>query len=272
MPPCSPPRPPVPLRRRHAVLRWCLALAAVLAAPTLAGETQDWCIGQAIPCPLPLSTPTHDATRTVVFPGGALADVPVFWDPETQLCVKAIRNTLVLQLRDPQFSGTLQVYDDKGGLYLLAVRAAAPGEEPDAVLLVRPKAARDEAAAAAVPADSDAQVTQMMAAMVGGCDGAVTGSVVTRVEDGKVVVGRRIFADATLTLELVRVFQGPILRGYECLLSYHGKHSVRLDQSRLWFPGALAVYASAQAVIDPQTVAVEIAPGAAITLDYVAAP
>jgi hypothetical protein len=266
-------------RRLPPIARLLPTFAAAALALPAAAETQDWSLGRAIDCPLPLSTPSHAATRTIVFPGGAIADVPVFWDAESQLCAKAIRNTLVLQLRDAAFSATLQVFDDKGNLFLIDVHAAHAGDSPDEVLLLRPSTAAATAGAGGCAgseggagADSDAEVTRMMAAMVGGGDPGVVSSLVRRVEDGRLKVGRRIFADDTMSLELVRVFQGPRLRGYQCLLAYHGSHSVRLEQQRLYFPGALAVYASAQVLYEPGSVSVAVQPDQSITLDYVATP
>lgn len=243
------------------IARVVVALAATLAVAR--AEMVDWSLGRAIDCPLPLALPSRAATRTIVFPGGPISEVPSFWSEE-QLYAKVIRNTLVLQLRDPLFAGTIQVFDDKGNLFLVNVHAAAATETVDEILMLRPQAAPGEAAAP-LPPDSDGQITEMMAQMVGGvANPGIQGSLVTRVEDGQVVVGRRIFADDALSLELIKVFQGSGVRGYECLMRYNGKDPVRLDQQRLWFPGALAVYASAQVFINPQTVSIEIQPNQAI--------
>jgi hypothetical protein len=244
-----------------------LVLACAAGAPA---ETVDWSLGRSIDCALAPALPTRALTRTVVFPGGPITEVPSFWSEE-QLFVKIIRNTLVFQLRDPLFTGTIQVFDDKGNLFLLGVRAARAGETVDDVLLIRPVEAAG-GAAAPMPGDSDGAVTELMAHMVGGGPNpAISGSLVTHVDEhGKVVPGRRIFADDTLTLELIKVFQGPGLRGYECVVRYAGERTVRLDQQRLWFPGALAVYASNQVFINPQTVSIEIQPNQAIRIFYVA--
>jgi hypothetical protein len=257
--------------RRHAqglllgVLLACSALTAV------GGQTCDWSLGATIDCPLALSTPAHVATRTIVFPSGAITDVPAFWDAESQLYVKIIRNCVVLQLRDPRFSATLQVFDDKGDLFLVTVHAAADPSLVDDALLVRPAGGGAGAEAQGRSAeDSDGQVTELMAAMVGPRNASVACTLVTRVENGTVVPGRHLYADHTLSLDLMHLYQGAHLHGYQCVLTYHGTRTVRLDQSRLWFPGALAVYASAQVFIDPRTVGIEIQPQQTILLYFVA--
>jgi len=247
-----------------SVAAWLLSALAVCPALTI-----DWTPGQSIDCALPLSTPSAVATRTVVFPNGAITDVPAFWDADTQLYIKVIRNTLVMQLRDPRFSATVQVFDDKGDLFLLNVHGAADGMPTDAVLQVRAQSA-PVPGDGAEPADADGAVTAMMAAMVGGSSATISSAAVTRVEDGTVKRGRHLFSDPTLTLDLDMVYQGPRLRGYRCQLTYHGTHPVRFNAQRLWFPGALAVYASAQVLIDPGNPAFSMQPRQTILLYYVA--
>ena len=66
------------------------------------------------------------------------------------------------------------------------------------------------------------------------------------------------------------MFQGPSVRGYECVARYAGERTVRLDMQRLWFPGALAVYASGQILTGGDDPAVELQPRQAISLWYVA--
>jgi hypothetical protein len=249
--------------------RHLVTCALVMIGQLGVAETVDWSLGKAVDCPLPQALPSKALTRTLVFPGGAVTDVPAFWSEE-QLYVKIIRNTLVMQLRDPAFVATLQVFDDKGNLFLVNVRAAKPTESVDEVLMLKPISQTTATGSANGASDSDGQITEMMAHMVGGGNPSIVGSLVTRVEDGKVAIGRRIFADDSFSLELMKVFQGPSLRGYECLMRYQGKDTVRLDQQRLWFPGALAVYASSQVFINPQTVSVEIQPNQAIKVYYVA--
>ncbi|HEX3133332.1 MAG TPA: hypothetical protein VHX44_07070 [Planctomycetota bacterium] len=250
--------------------RLCSCCTVLLLCATLQAETVDWSLGKAIDCPLPQALPTKALLRTVIFPGGAITEVPSFWSDE-QLYVKIIRNTLILQLRDPLFVGTLQVFDDKGNLFLVNVRAAKANEPVDEMLLLRPLGGPGETAAGVMPSDSDGQLTDMMAHMLaGGGNSAIAGSLVTRVEDGKLLIGRRIFGDDAFSLELIKVFQGPSMRGYECLMRYNGTDTMRLDQQRLWFPGALAVYASSQVFINPQTVTIEVQPKQAIKVYYVA--
>jgi len=247
-----------------AILAWLLA-----GLGGCAGVTVDWTPGQSIDCALPLSTPSAVATRTVVFPNGAITDVPAFWDADTQLYIKVIRNTLVLQLRDPRFSATVQVFDDKGDLFLLCVHGAGEDVAPDAVLQVRAPAAPG-AGDEALPSDADGAITAMMAAMLGGSGAVLSSAAVTRVEDGTVKRGRHLFSDPTLTLDLDTVFQGAHLRGYRCQLTYHGAHAVRFNAQRLWFPGALAVYASGQVLADPNDPAFQMEPRQTILLYYVA--
>ena len=205
----------------------------------------------------------------MVFPNGAITDVPAFWDADTQLYIKIIRNTLVLQLRDPRFSASVQVFDDKGDLFLLSVHAAGDGVPADAVLQVRAPVATG-AGDAAAPADADGAITAMMAAMLGGAGMALNSAAVTRVEDGTVKRGRHLFSDPTLSLDLDTVYQGARLRGYRCALTYHGAHPVRFNAQRLWFPGALAVYASGQVLADPNDPAFQMQPRQTILLYYVA--
>lgn len=248
----------------------CLALALALACVAVApATTVDWTLGEAVDCALPAALPSQAMTRTIVLPGGAVTEVPSFWNDD-QLFVKAIRNTLIVQLRDPLFVATMQAYDDQGNLYLINLRAAKPGEAVDEILVLRQKPDAT-LSGGALASDSDGAISDMMAAMVGGVGHpSIAGSLVTRVEDGAMVPGRRIFADDTLSLELVKVFQGPSVRGYECVARYVGDQTVRLDMQRLWFPGALAVYASSQILLSPDDAGVEIQPNQAIKLYYVA--
>jgi hypothetical protein len=192
-------------------------LALVCCCAVLPAATADWSLGKAIDCPLPVAMPSKAATRTVVFPF-AVVDVPTFWSQDEQLYTKSLRNTLVMQLRDPSWQGTLQVFDDKGNLYLLNVRSAKAGETVDESLIIRP-VGTDSAGpgAGAPPADSDGAVTDMMAYMVaGGKNANYSASLVTRVVDDKLVVGRRIFEDDTMVIDLVKVFQGPKIGRASC--------------------------------------------------------
>jgi hypothetical protein len=243
------------------------------ATGRLSAQTIDWSLGSTIDCPLPLSSPNTVATRTIVFPNGAITEVPAFWDAETQLYIKVIRNTVVLQLRDPHFSGTVQIFDDKGDLFLVNVHLASDPSTLDDVLMLRPRPVAGTAGADSMdaePQDSDGQITELMAAMLGPRPTSVSCSMVTRVEKGRVVPGRHIYSDATISLDLLHLYRAAHLRGYQCLLHYHGTRTVRLDQSRLWFPGALAVYASAQVFVDPRILAIDIQPEQSILLYFVA--
>jgi hypothetical protein len=109
-----------------------------------------------------------------------------------------------------------------------------------------------------------------MAAMLAGVARSdVVRTPVTRVEQGHLRSGRVLLRDSVCTLELVTQFQGPRLRGYECLLRSRSQQPMHLDEQRLWFDGALAVYASSHVLPVVHGMQVDLAKDQAITLFYV---
>jgi hypothetical protein len=267
LPPLLPrhgPHLPRPGRRCGAPIALCMAAAASLHLPA---ETITWTPGMSIDCPLAPSLPSRSQARTIVFPldGGALTQIPTRWG-EDELAAKAVGNTLILDLRDPSFQATLQVFDEKGLLFLLDVHAAPAGSAPDDCLTILQAA---PTAPMHLPADSDGAITAFMAGMVaGGCQAGMTSRPVTHIEHGTIVPGRVILDTPRLRIALERIYQAGDLRGFLCFAT--AADGGEIDMQRLWFPGALAVYASDKDVLSCTHPGVRLPHPGTISLYYVA--
>lgn len=257
-------------RTRAGIGRFALVAFLVLASRALTAEESHWTPQRAIDVALVPSSLSNLRTRTVVLPGSAISQVPVFWTAN-DLHVEIIDNTLILQLRNPDFTGTLSVYDDAGSVFLLNVRPAEENERVDEMLIVIDEQARiDEREGLGRSTDTDTAVTEMMRHMLGGPTAEhITGMVVTRVENDEVRIGRRVFEDSDLGIWMVRLYQSPAVRGCELLFHFRGPQPVRFEMERLYFPGALAVYASDQVLYDPANPHLEIDPKQTIRVFYV---
>lgn len=239
-------------------------------------EYAEWSIGKSIDVALRVSLPSSPMPRTIILPDGPITEVPSSWF-EDQIEVRWIRNTVSLKLKDPIFTGTMSVYDSKGNLYQFNVRPARENEPVSDTLILRPAV---ETAGGAVgangvsvnsPIDSDGAVTEMMVAMeLGRPTGSVSGALQYRIVDGKVVPGYKLAEDDTKSWYLIKVWQGPRVRGYETLLIYKGPGVKVIAPQRIYFPGALAVRASSQGVYDSQTPEITVSQNQAIRLFFVA--
>lgn len=241
------------------------------AFANLYAESVEWYLGKTVDCPVAVSMPTKPLPRTIIVPGGTITDVPTYWS-ENQLHVQIIRNSLILHLRDPAFEGTLSIYDDKGNMYTIRVKAAPNNQEPEQLLILKPSA--NPPGVAGGPGselkDSDVAITTMMLHMVGGPQHPqIQGSIVSSVKDGKLSPGMVVFSDDMMSIEVFKAYQGPTVRGCECVVRYFGDKPVRLNTETLWFPGALAVYATDQTLFVPGRSGVELQPKSVLSLFYV---
>ena len=257
-------------------MKACLSLLLLILLAAYAGaETVDWVLGKPIDCPVNISLPTKPVPRTVILPGGVVTEIPQNWF-EDQCEVRFIRNTVSIKLKDPVFMGTIQVFDDKGNLYLLNVRAPRPDEVVAESLTLRPgsdgSVIGQDGLPRSSPIDSDGAITEMMVAMFNGvATGTIASSIQYRMADDQksFVVGERILEDDSLSWYLVRVWQGPRLRGFETVFTYKGKGSFRIPYQRWYFPGALAVLAADQVIMDPTLPQVNAEQGQPIRLFFV---
>ena len=247
----------------------------ILLATFVRAETVDWVLGKPIDCPVAVSLPTKPVPRTVILPGGNVTEILQSWF-EDQVEVRYVRNTVSIKLKDPVFSGTIQIYDDKGNLYLLNVRAPRPDESVAESLTLRPgsdgSSIGEDGLPKSSPIDSDGAITEMMVTMFNGvASGTIASSIQYRMstDQKSFVVGERIMEDDSISWYLLRVWQGPRLRGFETVLTYKGKGSFRVPYQRWWFPGALAIMAADQIILDPSSPQVSAAQGQPIRLFFV---
>jgi hypothetical protein len=248
----------------------CMAFMASSAISLMYAETKEWSLTQTIHIPVHVSTVDNLRPRTVVLPT-KVREVPQFWTDD-QMVVELMGNALVIQLRRSDFSTTMQVFDETGRVYLLRVESVKSGHVVDDMLVVNDSSLSPNTQTSMLT-DSDGAVTEMMAAMIGGAHPHIRASVTSRVDNGEVKQGRVIFQDDTLDITLVRVWSGHVtgrLRGYECIMTWKGSQAVRVNEERLWFPGALAVWASDQVMSDQNNPSVTVQPRSSIRLCYVA--
>jgi hypothetical protein len=247
-------------------------LLLVLAFATIVSATAEEVVYQsdkAIACLVRVSQPDKVHTRTIVFPAKGLLEVPQFFDPN-DLFVKGVGNTLIVHLRNPDFEGSLQVYDDTNRLYVINIIPEQQRKVDEHLLITLPRPA---ASGSSVTSQDDEVVSRAFRYyehMLGAHHYADIQSIdATVMIDGEVKVGRRIYQDNVLSLFLIRLHQGPELRGYECIMTYAGDQPRRIDLQRLYFPGALSVYAPVQAFMDPAQPSIEVEAGSTIRLFFV---
>ena len=236
-------------------------------------ETVDWNPDETIICSVKKSEPNDINIRTVVLlGGGAIKSIPKYYSDEV-LNIKTFKNTFTVQLRDSNFTGVIQVFDDNNRLMHFKIKPVESSDHIDDMLVVR--MSREAGAKASLglrssAPDSDGAVIDLMTHMLGGQRRSdISGTMVTRVEGGDVVPGRIIFEDDTAKMELIHVFQSSTLRGFHIVFTYRGKDAIRINTQRLWFPGAIAVHASDPTLMNQDNPSVEINPNQVIHLYYV---
>ncbi|MFW5828925.1 MAG: hypothetical protein ACOCXA_01575 [Planctomycetota bacterium] len=241
----------------------------ILSICSLRAEEVVYQMDKSIPCRVRVSTPEKVYTRTVVFPATSLLEVPQFFD-ENDLFVQGVGNTLIVHLRNPDFEGTLQVYDNDNRLYVLNILPEEQKKVDEHLIIRLPEPIADAMSVTSGDDDLVARVFRYYEHMLGAHEYAdIEGVTANVVEDGEVKVGRRIYQDDDLALFLIKLYQGPGLRGYECLLRYAGTEPRRIDMQRLYFPGALSIYAPVQAFMDPANPTLDIEAGSSIRLFFV---
>jgi hypothetical protein len=204
---------------------------------------------EAIECRLRVSTPTAIWPRTVIFPVAGELRIPKLHD-EVDVDVQAIGNTVLILLKNGDWTGVLHVYDAQGNLYSL--RLVAERERPidDRLVILPPPAPRGGGAVVdggpAVGSQLVSSAMDMLDVMLGVRQiPSISGVPATSMRDGALHQGMRIYEDDVLLLEVQRIYQGPSLRGYQCLLTYRGTTPFRIPYQRLTFPGVVAAYCPA---------------------------
>lgn len=251
-----------------------LMLACVCAVPVVAEDVVFPPDG-VIDVKVAVSEPNKVVPRTVVFPSTGIGDIPELFSRE-HLFVQQIRNTLIVHLKTAEFKGTLQVYDASGRLYLLNIIPATKTERiAEKLRIVLPK--KPTAASSGAPVrhniveQSFAMYRHMIAYdMNGHIDNPLVQSAPAVVmRNGKLSHGRRIHEDDDVQILLTSVHEGYTLKGYSTVFVYRGTEPRRIDFQRLYFPGAISVYAGQEAFMDPHRPGMQVQPGQSIKVYYI---
>ena len=248
-----------------------VAILILVAAGVAAAWAEDVVLPAdgVVTVPIRVSTPNQVYPRTIVFPTDSIGDIPQLFS-EQDLFVQQIRNTLVLHLKTADFGGTLQVFDASGRLYLLNV-VPAQGDQPVPEKLRITLPQPPPVAAAGMRHNIVEEAMAMFDHMLGFRRRPDVSSVdATVIRDGEVSVGRRIYEDDDVQILVTRIHQGPALRGYECVFTYRGEEPRYIPYQRIYFPGAIAVYAGQGAFMDPANPGRDVRPGQSIRVYYVA--
>jgi hypothetical protein len=257
----------------NSIARTFAVLLAVAA--TAWAESVTVSPGISVDCPVPVSTADNKRTRTVVLPSEGIARVATT-APESDLEVKHYKNTLVLNLKNPAFEASLQVWDIENNLYLLTVRSPAEDDATDeSLILVKDRrAGADGSQATGSPKtilqDTDQAVVTLMSQMRGGVtEDRVSWMAITSVDRGKVIPGKRLYADDNLEIRLQRVYRSPGLYGYETTWTWHGRQNIVVNLQSVWIPLVIATSASDQAILAQQNPDVVLPANRTIKVYYV---
>ncbi len=246
---------------------WC----AVLTAPAAVVE---WRQNHTIEVVLEPSIPQRDhRSRLVYFPSEQV-HFTQDWSQD-DLHATVMLNGIQFMLRNPEFQTTVHVIGNDGAIYPLRIRRSAEDEDVSTVLQVVPHQPETSTAGSSIaargPADIDAEAVVMMRHMVSGePQHWVTSSPDGEITDEGFRLGRRVYESDFLSITSTRLYRGLQTVGYQCLVEYRGAEPVRLNFQRLYFPGALCVYASHQVLMDPKHPGTVLEPGDRLVLWFVA--
>jgi hypothetical protein len=92
---------------------------------------------------------------------------------------------------------------------------------------------------------------------------------VSQVRDGTLQPGHVLFQSDEMALVIIKMWQSPYLRGYQAVLTYHGTKPIRVNYSKLFVPGAIAVSVNPITVANPNAPDFSIEPDQTVNIFYV---
>lgn len=255
-------------------LTWGAGAAETAVSST--GENVIFHSGDTVEVPMVLTTDDTLQPRTITFPG-----VVTEWPqgiPLSNIQLQPLRNTLTIWLKDPSWSGIIQVGDDTGSVYRLRIRHAGEGELPDPSLtltLAGDSSIQAEADPRAnYPTDTDSAAVILERAMNSRrVPDSITVAPVTSVgEDKKTLPYSVGFADDLLEIRLLRIWTAPNLKGYECAYVWKGEKAVAMDYRRLKFANEISIHAPTAKLIRGGASVIVMEPGMPVPVYHICTP
>ncbi|MCX8013011.1 MAG: hypothetical protein N3A02_01815 [Rectinema sp.] len=256
-----------------------LASVLLCCSTQLPAETVDWQLGQTIEVLMPVSTPEQPNIRTIVFPLAAVDAVIGFHDDQ-DLDYQVRDNTISLRLKNPGFSGNLQVFDKNGNLFVFRIKPLPRAQSGwDEVIFLRsrtqpvPTAAGGGGADTGWPSDPKVASTIMLAHVFGDRKHpAIFSAPVSSLVDGKKVDYVTITATDEFELRLIRAWSSPTITGALCQLIVRSEKPIVVDYRSIYPRNVVGIHAEYQTVFDPVNPKLRADPGQVVNIFYTMLP
>jgi hypothetical protein len=241
-------------------------------------EVISWNWGEEIQCPVELSTADKSRSRFVHLPGTEISYVHQVWDDQAA-DIQAYKNGVIVIVRSPTFDHKVMVYDNKGGFYALHVFIADDGAPIDNLLKVEDTAAKREermaSSANTSAASDDNEALSLMIHMRGGDQNpGVTDSADVEIDEktGQRRPYRLIYESDAMRIISVRIYRSTRLMGYQCIMTWKGEGSHRVNLQNLAIDGAICVSSTKQDILDQKNPSVPITAKDPMVFWYVCDP
>lgn len=241
----------------------------------LYAESVTWSLGKTIEVRIPPSTPDQIRSRTIVFPLAAVDSVINFHD-DNDLDSQIKDNTITFRLKNPAFSGNVQVFDKSGNLFVLKISPANSNEAIDEVLFIKAPSASSGPSGPATTGDTTRWPSDLREAsciMLAHVFGDRQHPDIYEQSTESIVDGRRvpytiIAQTDEFEMRMLRAWVSPTITGVLCAFIVKSEKPIRLDYRSLYPRGVVGIHAENQTVFDPTNPIFSADPGQVIQIFY----